>query len=256
MPLDPASFKDKVTFITGASSGIGRSTAQEFAKCGALVVCVDLDEVMGQETLKMIQVFSPRSVFFKADVSDFKQTKAAVDFAIHIFGRLDFVFNNAGTEGVPMPLALASEDHFDRVIGVNLKGVWNCMRHQIPHMLKQKSGSIVNCSSIAGLVGFPNSSGYVASKHGVIGLTKTAALELAESGIRVNAICPGVIETPMIDRYVKGNDEARKQLAAGEPMGRVGRPEEIAGSVMWLCSDLSTFVTGQAIAVDGGWVAR
>lgn len=256
MPFDPACFKDKVIFITGASSGIGRSTALEFAKSGAQVVCVDLDQTMGNETMKMIQVYSPRSVFFKADVSDFKQTKAAVDFAIQVFGKIDFAFNNAGTEGVPMPLATATEEHFDKVIAVNLKGVWNCMRNQIPHMLKQKRGSIVNCSSIAGLVGFQNSSGYVASKHGVVGLTKSAALELAETGIRVNAICPGVIQTPMIDRYVQGNEEARKQLAAGEPMGRVGRPEEIAGSVMWLCSDMATFVTGQAIAVDGGWVAR
>jgi NAD(P)-dependent dehydrogenase (short-subunit alcohol dehydrogenase family) len=172
------------------------------------------------------------------------------------FGRLDFAFNNAGTEGVPALTQDCTLENWDRVIDINLRGTWLCLKHEISLMLKNKKGSIVNCSSIAGLVGFAGTPAYVASKHGVVGLTKVAALENAQTGIRVNALCPGVIETPMIERFTGGSDDATKNLIKGQPMGRMGHPQEMADVVMWFFSDQSSFVTGQALAADGGWVAQ
>jgi NAD(P)-dependent dehydrogenase (short-subunit alcohol dehydrogenase family) len=172
------------------------------------------------------------------------------------FGRLDFAFNNAGIEGLSAPTHECTNENWEKTIDINLKGVWLCMKYEIPQMLKQHKGAIVNNASIAGLVGFPNIPAYVASKHGIIGLTKNAALEYAKLGIRVNAVCPGVIKTPMIDRFTGKNKEVEKQFATAEPIGRLGQPEEVAAAVTWLCSDASSFVTGHAMTVDGGWVAQ
>lgn len=249
-------FKGKVAYVTGAASGIGRATAIAFAKAGAKVAVVDSDEAGAKETLQKIKSFDGDGLVFKVDVSNEAQVKSSISDTVGKLGRLDFAFNNAGIEGLQGTTVDCTTENFNRVIDVNVKGVWFGMKYQIPQMLKQGGGSIVNCSSIAGLIGFPGIPAYVASKHAVVGLTKTAALEYAKQGIRVNAVCPGVIQTPMIDRFVHGEAQARAQLAAGEPVGRVGQPEEIAGAVIWLCSSGSTFVTGHPLAVDGGWVAQ
>lgn len=249
-------FQDKVAFITGGASGIGRATALAFAESGATVVIADVQEKEGHETVKMIEALGRPSHFFLCDVSREDHVKTAVQGTVQKFGRLDFAFNNAGIEGVTEPIQNASLENFKRVMDINVQGVWLCMREQVPVMLKQGGGVILNCSSIAGLVGFPSISPYVASKHAVIGLTKSVALDLAKSGIRVNAICPGVIQTPMIERATGHDEKARSAYASAEPVGRLGHPREIASAVMWLCSEGAAFTTGQAIAVDGGWVAQ
>jgi NAD(P)-dependent dehydrogenase (short-subunit alcohol dehydrogenase family) len=247
-------FKNKVAIITGGSSGIGRATALAFAKKGAKVVVVDWQE--SQETMKSIKDLGAEAIFIKCDVSKSADVKAMVEKTIAAFGRLDYAFNNAGIEGDSAPTADCTEENWDKTITVNLTGTWLCMKYEIPEMLKQGKGSIVNCSSVAGLVGFEGLPAYVASKHGVIGLTKTAALEYAEQGIRVNAVCPGVIQTPMMDRLTGKKKEAIEQFTALEPVGRMGQPEEIANAVVWMCSDEASFVTGHAMAVDGGFVAK
>lgn len=249
-------FKDKVVFITGASSGIGKASALSFAEAGAKVVACDVNVDAGMSLVAQINDEGRDAVFVKCDVSKNEDVKAAIEHTIKKYGRLDFAFNNAGIEGVSAPTPDCTESNWDQTININLKGVWLCMKYQIPQMLKQGGGAIVNCASIAGLVGFPGIPAYTASKHGVIGLTKTAALEYAKSNIRVNAICPGVIQTPMIDRFTHGEAQIQKQLVAGEPVGRAGQPEEIAQAAMWLCSDQSSFVTGDSLVVDGGWVAQ
>jgi NAD(P)-dependent dehydrogenase (short-subunit alcohol dehydrogenase family) len=246
----------KVALVTGASAGIGRAAAIALAAEGAAVVVADVDVERGKEVAKAIVDKGGEAIFVATDVSDDAQVATAVDAAIAAFGGLDLAYNNAGIEGAPAPTADCTPENWQRTLAVNLTGVWSCMRHEIPVMLARGGGSIVNCSSIAGLVGFANIAAYTASKHGVLGLTKTAALEYAEQGIRVNAVCPGVIDTEMVDRFVGGQDEARAAMIAMEPVGRLGRAEEIADAVVWLCSDRSSFVTGQAIAVDGGFVAR
>lgn len=249
-------FSDKVAFITGASSGIGKAAALSFAEAGAKTVLCDVDADSGMSLLTKIKEKGGSALFLRCDVAKSDEVKAAVEETVKKFGRLDFAFNNAGIEGHSAPTPDCTEENWDRTINTNLKGVWLCMKYQIPQMLKQGGGSIVNCSSIAGLVGFPGIPAYTASKHGVIGLTKTAALEYARSNIRVNAICPGVIQTPMIDRFTHGEAQIQKQLVSGEPVGRVGKPEEIAQSAMWLSSDQSSFITGESLVVDGGWVAQ
>jgi NAD(P)-dependent dehydrogenase (short-subunit alcohol dehydrogenase family) len=247
-------FKNKVAIVTGGSFGIGRAAALAFSKKGANVVIADWIE--DKETLNLIKASGGEAVFVKCDVSKSNDVKAFVEKTISSFGRLDYAFNNAGIEGISAPVQDCTEENWDKTIGINLKGIWLCMKYEIPEMLKQGKGAIVNCASVAGLVGFPGLPAYVASKHGVIGLTKTSALECAKLGIRVNAVCPGAIKTPMIDRLTGNKKEAEEQFAGLEPIGHLGQPEEVANAVIWLCSDEASFVTGHAMAVDGGWVAQ
>ncbi len=247
-------FEGKVALVTGGSFGIGRATAIAFARKGARVVVSDIIE--DSETLDTIKKEGGEGIFVKCDVGSITEVEALMKKTKDHYGRLDYAFNNAGIEGVPAEIQDGLEEDWDRAINVNLKGVWSCMKYQIQIMLEQGGGSIVNCASIAGLVGFPNLSPYVASKHAVVGITKTAALETAQKGIRVNAVCPGVIKTPMIDRFTGKQKEAEQAFIAKKPMGRMGEPEEVATAVLWLCSDEASFVTGQALAVDGGWIVQ
>lgn len=248
-------FENKVAVVTGASFGIGQATAVAFAQRGAKVVVADWIEDKEEQTLKQIRAAGSDGLFVQCDVSKSAEVKAMIDKVIAAYGNIDFAFNNAGIEGNTSPLHECSEENFDRTIGINLKGTWLCMHYEIQQMLKQGKGVIVNCSSVAGLVGFAGLPVYVASKHGVIGLTKTGALENAKSGIRVNAVCPGVIHTAMIDRITGKDQDVEKQYVAIEPIGRMGESAEIAEAVVWLCSDAASFVTGHALAVDGGFVA-
>jgi len=247
-------FKNKVALVTGGSSGIGRATALAFARKGAKIVVADWVENL--ETMDMIENLGGEALFVKCDVSNSADVKALIEKIIATFGRLDFAYNNAGIEGTSAPTQDCSEENWDKTIGINLKGIWLCMKYEIPVMLKKGKGVIVNCSSVAGLVGFQGLPAYVASKHGVIGLTKTAALECAKHGIRVNVVCPGVIQTPMIDRLTGKKKEAVEQFTGLEPIGRFGKPEEIANAIIWLCSDEASFVTGIEMPVDGGFVAQ
>jgi NAD(P)-dependent dehydrogenase (short-subunit alcohol dehydrogenase family) len=247
-------FKNKVAIVTGGSSGIGKATALVFAKKGAKVVVVDWVE--NKETVNFIKEMGGEAIFIKCDVSKTADVKAMVAETIATFGRLDYAFNNAGIEGISASTQDCTEENWDKTIGVNLKGIWLCMKYEIPEILKQGKGVIINCASVAGLVGFAGLPAYVASKHGVVGLTKTTALECAKIGIRVNAICPGVIQTPMIDRLIGNSKEAVAQFTGLEPVGRFGQPEEIANAVVWMCSDEASFVTGHAMAVDGGFVVQ
>ncbi len=249
-------FEDRVAIVTGAAAGIGRATAIAFAELGARVVVSDIEVDGGEETVRMIEEDGGTAMFVRADVASADDSQALVDRTIAAWGRLDFAFNNAGIEGHMAPTAQVTSDTWDRVLAINLTGVWNCMKAEIPEMLRVGGGSIVNCSSVAGLVGFAGSAAYVASKHGLVGLTKSAALDYATEGIRVNAVCPGVIRTPMIDRVVEAQPEMEAALIGMEPVGRLGTPEEIASAVIWLCTDGAAFVTGHPLAVDGGVVAR
>ncbi len=246
--------KGKVAIVTGGSFGIGKATAIAFARKGAKVVVADW--IVDLEAVAEIEAMGGEALFVKCDVSKSEDVKAMVAKTISRFGRIDFAFNNAGIEGISGTTTESTEENFDRTIGINLKGVWLCMKYEIPEMLKHGKGAIVNCASVAGLVGFPTLPAYVASKHGVIGLTKTAALEFVKSGIRINAVCPGVIKTNMIDRLTGKKKEAEEQFATMEPIGRFGEPEEVAKAVIWLCTDEASFVTGHSLTVDGGWVAQ
>lgn len=251
-----AQFSGRTALVTGAASGIGAATARAFVREGAAVVLADVQEERGEAVAAELRAQGGRVRFIRCDMLEERDIEAAVRCAREECGALHIAFNNAGVEGEAAPTADCTNANWERVIGVNLRGVWLCMKYEIPAMLEAGGGAIINCSSIAGLVGFPNIPAYVASKHGVIGLTRTAALEYATRNIRVNAVCPGVIQTPMIDRFVKGDEKARAELAAGEPIGRVGQPEEIASAVLWLAGAGASFTTGHALAVDGGWVAR
>jgi NAD(P)-dependent dehydrogenase (short-subunit alcohol dehydrogenase family) len=248
-----ADFDGKVAFVTGATSGIGRETALAFARAGANVVAADIQEEGSRETAAMIEDLGQKALAVTCDVTRSDDVRDALDQTIKTFGRLDFAFNNAGIEQPVIPTTEITEELFDRIVTVNLRGVFLCMKHEIPLMLEH-GGSIVNTSSAAGLVGCPGQAAYTAAKHGVVGLTKGAALDYANTGLRVNAVCPGVTDTPMIKRVSEGTAEGEARLIAQQPIGRMGRPEEIAAAVVWLSSDAASFVVGHALAVDGGMV--
>jgi NAD(P)-dependent dehydrogenase (short-subunit alcohol dehydrogenase family) len=249
-------FNGKVALVTGGSSGIGRATALAFAREGARVVFGDIDERGADETLALIKQAGGEAIFVKTDVAKAADVKALVDKAIQTYDRLDYAHNNAGIDGEFATIVANTEQNFDHVIGVNLKSVWLGMKYEIPEMRKRGGGAIVNTSSVAGLVAFRTMGPYVASKHGVIGLTKTAALEYSNFGIRVNAVCPGAIRTPMIDTFINNDSQVEAAMSALQPIGRMGRAEEVSSLVLWLCSDAAAFVTGASIAIDGGIVAQ
>ncbi len=246
----------KVALITGAGSGIGRASALAFAREGAKVAVADIVVEGGEETVRMVKEAGGEAFFIKVDVSNAAEVEAMVNTVVDTYGRIDCAYNNAGIEGRLASTDEYPEDVFDKVIDINLTGVWLCMKYELPHMLKQGGGAIVNTASGAGLIGVAGMSAYVASKHGVVGLTKTAALEYAKSGIRVNSVCPGLIQTPMVERITADQPQLGEALVAAEPVGRTGKPEEIAESVVWMCSDAASFVTGHAMSVDGGYVAQ
>lgn len=245
-----------VALVTGAATGIGRACAEAFAAAGCTVVLADRDADRGQQAARELDALRVKTLFVQTDVSDADQVRHLHERIMTTFGRLDAACNNAGIEGASGPLAEQGVENFDQVIAVNLRSVFLCMREQIPLMLKSGGGAIVNMASVAGLVGFAGSAAYCASKGGVVQITRTAALDYAEQGIRVNAVCPGVIATEMIERFTGGSDQAATQMAAMHPMNRMGVPREISDTVVWLCSSQASFVTGQALAVDGGLVAR
>jgi len=247
-----------VALITGGASGIGRATALTFAREGAKLIIADMNEDGGQQTVHMITEHGGEATFVQVDVSRATEVEAMISKTVQTYGRLDCAHNNAGIGSRPRVLLHElSEESWERVININLKGVWLCLKYEIIQMCTQGGGAIVNTASIMGLVGSWSRSGvYNASKHGVVGLTKTAALEYATLGIRVNAVCPGYIRTPLIEEALASNPEMEAQIVARHPVGRMGRPEEIAEAVMWLCSDAASFVTGHTMTVDGGYVAQ
>jgi NAD(P)-dependent dehydrogenase (short-subunit alcohol dehydrogenase family) len=246
------SYTGKVAFVTGAGNGIGRAAALAFAREGASVVVADVSEESNHETARMIEEIGGRALAVMCNVTRAEDVRGALDKTIEAFGRLDIAFNNAGVEQKKAATAELEEVEWDRIVDINLRGVFLCMKYEIPLMLKQGGGAIVNTSSGAGIIGVKEGAAYVASKHGVIGLTKSAALEYASQNIRVNAVCPGYIDTPMMDRFTGGTSEGREKVIAEEPVGRMGQPEEIAAAVLWLCSDAAAFVVGHAMVVDGG----
>jgi NAD(P)-dependent dehydrogenase (short-subunit alcohol dehydrogenase family) len=252
------SFENKVALVTGAASGLGLATAKAFAEAGASVVLADWNEMEVHAAAKDLAGKGHKTLAVRCDVSDDAQVEAMVKHTVAAYGRLDAAYNNAGIQNVLAETADSPRDDYDRVMAINLRGVWSCMKFELQVMRKQGSGAIVNCSSLGGLVGGNQRGTYHAAKHGVIGLTKSAALEYAERGIRVNDVCPGMIRTPMSDKMeAEGQREALKMMRETfVPMKREGRPEEIANTVLFLCSDLASYITGQSISVDGGYVMR
>lgn len=248
-------FKDKSVLVTGAASGIGRAAALAFAKAGAKLTIADIDVVGAEETQAMISFAGGTVRFVKTDISKAAEVESLIAGIVSAYGRLDCAFNNAGIEIEHHALADSDEASFDKIMNVNVKGVWLCMKYEIKQMLQQGGGTIVNTASVAGLVGAPMQPIYAASKHAVVGLTKTAAAEYGRAGIRVNAVCPGVIRTPMMDNAIAREPRREKMIQKLHPIGRIGEASEIANAALWLCSDLSSFVTGHQLAVDGGLTA-
>ena len=244
----------KVALVTGAGSGIGREAARIFSREQARVVVSDIQEAGGRETVSLIKEAGGEAIFVRCDVSRGPEVEALVAHTVEAYGQLDAAFNNAGVEGdSSVDLVHCSEETFDLNMAVNLKGVWWCIKYEILQMLKQQhGGAIVNTSSLAGLVGLPRGNAYIAAKHGVVGLTKAAAIDFARKNIRVNAVCPGAIETPMLHRITGGTEKGYEAMKRMEPVGRLGQPSEIAEAAVWLCSDQASFVTGHAMPVDGG----
>jgi NAD(P)-dependent dehydrogenase (short-subunit alcohol dehydrogenase family) len=250
------SFQGKVALITGGSSGIGRATAVAFAREGAKVVVASRREEEGAETIHLIEQAGSEGIFVKTNVAKETDIEALIDKAARTFGHIDCAFNNAGVLGTIAPLVEQKIEDYELIMNTNVKGVMLCMKHEIAHMLKNGGGAIVNNSSVFGLIGFPGAAIYVASKHAVLGLTKTAALEVAKSGIRINAVSPGAIQTDMVDLAINGMGASKEHIAAMHPVGRVGTPEEIASAVLYLCSDSASFITGQSLTVDGGFTSQ
>lgn len=249
------SFKGKVAFVSGAGSGIGRAAALAFARLGASVAVVGRGGEALEETVRLIEGEGGRALAVPCDIASAVEVGSALSAITDAFGRLDYAFNNAGVEQPQIPLAEIPDEEWDRVTGTDLRGTFLCMKHQIPLMLKNGGGAIVNTSSAAGVKGFKGIASYVAAKHGIVGLTKAAALDYADSNIRVNVVCPGNIDTPMMDRFTGGTEEGRKAAISDEPIGRPGKPEEIAAVATWLCSDAASFVTGSVMVADGGQTA-
>src|SRR6201994_1769918 len=252
------SFENQVALVTGAASGLGLATAKAFAESGATVVMADRNEKEVQAAAKSLADKGHKTLAIRCDVSDDAQVEAMVKETVAAFGQLDAAYNNAGIQNVLVETADYPRDDYDRVMAVNLRGVWSCMKFELQQMREQGSGAIVNCSSLGGLIGGAQRATYHAAKHGVIGLTKSAALEYATRGIRVNDVCPGMIRPPMFDKMVEEGqgEELDKMLKSLVPMGRMGKAEEIADAVLWLCSSAASYVTGQSISVDGGYVMR
>jgi NAD(P)-dependent dehydrogenase (short-subunit alcohol dehydrogenase family) len=265
-------FKDQVALVTGAAGGIGRASAIAFAREGAKVVVADVQAAGGEETVSLITVSGGEAIFVQTDVASAPAVSALIERTLQAYGRLDYAHNNAGIRGQRARIHDAAEEEWDRVLDTNLKGIWLCMKYELPQMLKAGRGAIVNTASVAGLVGLRKYAPYTASKHGVIGLTKAAALEYVRAGIRVNAVCPGLIDTPMVQRPLYGKIRPTSPLRRGlrnakkllgyavltmeQPAGRMGLSEEVAEAVIWLCSDAASFVNGHAMAIDGGFVAE
>ncbi|WP_439674020.1 SDR family NAD(P)-dependent oxidoreductase [Embleya sp. MST-111070] len=249
-------FTGQVAFVTGASSGMGLAAARAFAESGAAVGLADIDEAAVDKAAKELTDAGHQALALLCDVTDEDQVAAAVDRTVETFGRLDMAYNNAGIMPPPTDAADESAEQFDRVQNVNLRGIWASMKHELRHMREQGSGAIVNCSSLGGLVGNPGRAAYHASKHGVIGMTKSAALEYGSRGVRINAVCPGTIATPMVDAMVEGGELDRDRAEAGQAIDRLGTADEIAQAVLWLCSPGAGYVTGIALPVDGGYTAQ
>jgi NAD(P)-dependent dehydrogenase (short-subunit alcohol dehydrogenase family) len=250
------SFDGQVALVTGAAAGMGLATAQAFAAAGAAVALADVDQAAAQAEADKLVGAGHQAIGIGCDVSDDEQVEATVRRTVETFGGLHAAFNNAGVMTPTVETADADPLEFDRVTAINLRGVWTCMKHELAHMREHGGGAIVNCSSIGGLIGIPGVAIYHGAKHGVIGLTRSAALEYASRGIRINAVCPGTIDTPMVARMVADDPARMEHLIAAEPIGRLGRPDEIANAVLWLCSPLSSYVVGHALAVDGGYTAQ
>ena len=249
-------FQDKVAIVMGGTSGIGRAAAIAYAREGAKVVVAGRRATEGEETVRLLQAQGGEGIFVKTDVSKAVQVKELVERTLQKFGRLDVAFNNAGIEQVPLPFLEQDEETFDQVVDINAKGVWLSMKYEIPAMLKTGGGSIVNTASVFGVIGVTGNEIYIASKHAVIGLTKSAAVEFGKQGIRVNAILPGVVDTDMYKRFAGDKPEFRAQMSAMHPIGRIGKPDDVAEAALWLSSSKSSFVTGHSLMVDGGFTAQ